>query len=221
MRWDALCTVGQSPDQIPQQSGLAQSRWGPEEGCCKKLPSRNSWGSTSAESPGCSRAIRMVTEEISRRLVLTPSRSTAVPHTPMRKPPRAVRYPPAQGIRRRIPGVVRHPVAQLLQLRLSHHRVGAAPVPPAPPLPAAAASTSARPAAAVPPPPPAAPPAPDGTAAAIAAAAEPPPADTAGWRMPRPHAPRPFLCDAPLYARPDPSMPPVLFVHSVNLYTSF
>ena len=58
-------------------------------------------------------------------------------------------------------------------------------------------------------------------AAAIAAAAEPPPADTAGWRMPRPHAPRPFLCDAPLYARPDPSMPPALFVHFVNLYTSF
>lgn len=35
--------------------------------------------------------------------------------------------PPAQGIRRRIPGVVRHPVAQLLQLRLSHHRVGPLP----------------------------------------------------------------------------------------------
>ena len=56
----------------------------------KRSPS-HSWGSTVSDRPSCSRPMRMQTEEKSRRLRLPPSRTTAVPHTPTRKPPGAVR----------------------------------------------------------------------------------------------------------------------------------
>ena len=57
----------------------------------RNRPSSHSCGSTGADTPSCSRPMRMQIEDRSRRLRLSPSRTTAVPHTPIRKPPGAVR----------------------------------------------------------------------------------------------------------------------------------
>ena len=122
----ALCTVGQSPDQIPQQSGLAQPRRGQKKGAAKAaLPEQ--LGQHLRRKP---RLLPCDTDgdggDIPQIGVDPVPQHRRTAHADAEAAP-CREIPPAQGIRRRIPGVVRHPVAQLLQLRLSHHRVGPLP----------------------------------------------------------------------------------------------
>ena len=80
--------------QIMSRSNVVLPAPGGASSSVLENPSGSHSSSTSgSDIPRIWRLMRTVTEEMSRRLVLMPARRTAVPHTPMRKPPRPMRYP--------------------------------------------------------------------------------------------------------------------------------